>query len=153
MLEIKNITKRFGEKTALENMSFTVPEGSVFGLIGPNGSGKSTLLRIISGVFKPDEGSAEIDGECTFENPAVKEKCFFISDYPYYYNNSTVDNLVKFYRDLYSTWDEEKYRKLCTIFPIGTKDRIVNMSKGNYLLPRALSLIWMFSNLPQKQRL
>ena len=130
MLEIKNITKRFGEKTALENMSFTVPEGSVFGLIGSNGSGKSTLLRIISGVFKPDEGSAEIDGECTFENPAVKEKCFFISDYPYYYNNSTVDNLVKFYRDLYSTWDEEKYRKLCTIFPIGTKDRIVNMSKG-----------------------
>ena len=76
MLEIKNITKRFGEKTALENMSFTVPEGSVFGLIGSNGSGKSTLLRIISGVFKPDEGSAEIDGECTFENPAVKEKCF-----------------------------------------------------------------------------
>ena len=130
MLEIKNITKRFGEKTALEKLSFTVPEGSVFGLIGSNGSGKSTLLRIISGVFRPDEGSAEIDGECTFENPGVKEKCFFISDYPYYYNNSTVESLVNFYRDLYPTWNEEKYKKLCTIFPIGTKDRIVTMSKG-----------------------
>ncbi len=130
MLEIKNITKKFGDKTALENLSFTVPEGSVFGLIGSNGSGKSTLLRIISGVFKPDEGTAEIDGESTYENPLVKEKCFFISDYPYFYNNSTVDSLADFYRNLYPTWNEEKFKKMCTIFPIGTKNRIVNMSKG-----------------------
>ncbi len=130
MLEIKNVTKRFGDKTALEKLSFTVPDGSVFGLIGSNGSGKSTLLRIISGVFKPDGGSVEIDGESTFENPAVKEKCFFISDYPYFYNSSTLDSLVKLYRDLYSTWNEEKYRRLCSLFPINPKDRIVNMSKG-----------------------
>ena len=58
MLEIKNITKKFGDNTALENLSFTIPEGSVFGLIGSNGSGKSTLLRIISGVIYPDGGTA-----------------------------------------------------------------------------------------------
>ena len=130
MLEIKNVTKKFGENTALKNLSFTIPEGSVFGLIGSNGSGKSTLLRIISGVYKPDGGSAEIDGESTFENPSVKEKCFFISDYPYFYNNSTVESLVKFYRDLYPTWNEGKYKKLCGMFPLNTKSRIVNMSKG-----------------------
>lgn len=130
MLEINNVTKKFGDKTALENLSFTVPDGSVFGLIGSNGSGKSTLLRIISGVFKPDGGSAEIDGESTFENPAVKEKCFFISDYPYFYNNSTLESLANFYKDFYPTWDESKFQKLCSVFPIGMKDRIVNMSKG-----------------------
>ena len=78
MLEIKNITKKFGDKTALENLSFTVPESSVFGRIGSNGSGKSTLLRIISGVFQPDSGSAEIDGVSTYENPHLKETWLFI---------------------------------------------------------------------------
>lgn len=130
MLEIKDLTKRFGDMTALERLSFTIPDGSVFGLIGSNGSGKSTLLRIISGVFQPDEGTVEIDGEQTYENPSVKEKIFFISDFPYYYNNSTVESLVKFYRVLYPSWDENKFRRLCSVFPIGTKDRIVNMSKG-----------------------
>ena len=130
MLEIKNITKKFGDKVALDNLSFKVDEGSVCGLIGSNGSGKSTLLRIISGIYKPDSGSAEIDGIPTFENPAVKEQCFFISDFPYYYNNSTVDNLAALYKELYASWDDERFKKLSGLFPIGTGDRIVNMSKG-----------------------
>lgn len=130
MLEINNVTKCFGDKTALNNLSFTIPEGSVFGLIGSNGSGKSTLLRIISGVFKPDNGSVKIDGESTFDNPSTKEKCFFISDYPYFYNNSTIESLKKFYKDFYPTWNEQKYNKLCGMFPLNTGSRIVNMSKG-----------------------
>ena len=146
MLEIKNITKKFGDKTALENLSFTIPEGSVFGLIGSNGSGKSTLLRIISGVFRPDGGTAEIDGESTFENPGIKEKCFFISDYPYFYNNSTLDSMAAFYRDFYPSWDEAKFAKLCGIFPINKKDRIVNMSKG---MQRQAALIIALSACPK----
>ena len=130
MLEIKNITKRFGDKVALDDLSFSIPEGSVFGLIGSNGSGKSTLLRIISGVYEPDEGSAEIDGVSTFEHPEIKQQCFFISDFPYFYNNSTIENLADLYKDLYPTWSDEKFKKLSCIFPIGTRDRIINMSKG-----------------------
>ena len=146
MLEIKNITKKFGDKTALENLSFTVPEGSVFGLIGSNGSGKSTLLRIISGVFKPDGGSAEIDGISTYENPELKEKCFFISDYPYFYNNSTLDSMASFYRNFYPAWDEAKFEKLCSIFPIRKKDRLINMSKG---MQRQAALMTALSACPK----
>lgn len=146
MLEIKNITKRFGEKTALDSLSFTVPEGSVFGLIGSNGSGKSTLLRIISGIYEPDEGTAEIDGESTFENPTVKEQCFFIPDFPYFYNNSTVESLAELYRDMYPTWSEEKFNKLTCIFPIGIKDRIINMSKG---MQRQAALMLALSTNPK----
>lgn len=146
MLEIKNITKKFGEKTALDSLSFTIPTGSVFGLIGSNGSGKSTLLRIISGVYKPDGGSAEIDGESTFENPRIKEQCFFISDYPFYYNNSTVKNLTKFYKGLYPSWDEEKFRKISSLFPLNTKDKIINMSKG---MQRQAALILALSINPK----
>lgn len=130
MLEIKNITKKFGDNVALDNLSFSIPTGSVFGLIGSNGSGKSTLLRIISGVYQSDGGTVEIDGMPTFENPVVKEQCFFISDFPYFYNDSTVENLASLYRDLYSSWDQEKYIALSEMFPINTKDKIIHMSKG-----------------------
>lgn len=146
MLEIKNVTKKFGDNTALENLSFTIPEGSVFGLIGSNGSGKSTLLRIISGVIYPDAGTAEIDGQPTFDNPDVKEKCFFISDFPYFYNNSTVENMAALYRDLYPDWDETRYMRLCSLFPIGTKAKIINMSKG---MQRQAALIIALSAKPK----
>ncbi len=146
MLEIKNVTKKFGEKVALNGLSFNIPTGSVFGLIGSNGSGKSTLLRIISGVYEPDGGTVEIDGESTFENPGVKAQCFFISDFPYFYNNSTVANLAALYRDIYPKWDEDKFQKLCCIFPIKTNDRIINMSKG---MQRQAALMLALSTCPK----
>lgn len=146
MLEIKNVTKKFGDKAALENLSFSVPTGSVFGLIGSNGSGKSTLLRIISGIYEADEGSTEIDGENTFENPAVKETVFFIPDFPFFYNNSTVNGLAKLYGSLYGSWSDEKYKKLIAMFPIGADDRIINMSKG---MQRQAALILALSACPK----
>ena len=146
MLEINNITKRFGDVTALDSLTFSVPEGSVFGLIGSNGSGKSTLLRIISGIYEPDGGEAAIDGVSTFENPEAKEQCFFIPDFPYFYNNSTVNNLAAMYRELYPTWDEEKFQKLTAMFPIGVNDRIINMSKG---MQRQAALMLALSTRPK----
>lgn len=146
MLEIKNITKKFGEKTALNDLSFTIPEGSVFGLIGSNGSGKSTLLRIISGIYAPDGGCIEINGESTFENPDVKEKCFFIPDFPYFYNNSTVSSLAALYKEMYPSWSDEKYQKLICMFPIGVNDRIINMSKG---MQRQAALMLALSTCPK----
>ena len=68
MIEIKNLTKKFGEITALDNLSFNVSDGTVFGLVGSNGAGKSTLLRVLSGVFQADGGEVFIDGENVFEN-------------------------------------------------------------------------------------
>ncbi len=145
MLAIKNITKTFGEKTALNNLSFNIPTGSVFGLIGSNGSGKSTLLRIISGVYQADSGTVEIDGESTFENPKLKGQCFFISDFPYFYNNSTVANLSELYRNIYPNWDEQTFQKLCCIFPIKINERIINMSKG---MQRQAALMLALSTRP-----
>lgn len=64
MIEIKNLTKRFGKSTALDSVSFTVGDGSIFGLVGSNGAGKSTLLRILSGVLKADGGEALVSAKC-----------------------------------------------------------------------------------------
>lgn len=146
MLEIKNVTKNFGEKKALNSLSFNIPTGSIFGLIGSNGSGKSTLLRVISGVYEPDGGSVEIDGVSTYENPKVKEQCFFISDFPYFYNNSTVANLSVLYKSMYPSWSDDKFRKLACMFPININDRIINMSKG---MQRQAALMLALSVCPK----
>lgn len=74
MIEIKNLTKRFGKSTALDSVSFTVGDGSIFGLVGSNGAGKSTLLRILSGVLKADGGEALVSAKMFLKIRALKKK-------------------------------------------------------------------------------
>lgn len=62
MIQVNNVTKKFGSFTALNNMSCKISDGCIYGLIGSNGAGKSTFLRLITGVYKPDEGQVLLDG-------------------------------------------------------------------------------------------
>lgn len=95
MIEIKNLTKKFDSNVALNRMNCYISEGTIFGLAGSNGSGKSTLLRTLSGVYEPDEGQVIIDGEPAFDNHKIKERCYYIADYPFFFNDSTVENMGK----------------------------------------------------------
>ena len=103
MIELKNVSKSFDGIEALKNVSVTVREGEVFGLIGTNGAGKSTLLRVISGVLKPDTGMALIDGENVYENPQAKAKIFFLYVLKFaiikcsnrYYGGNSMENITK----------------------------------------------------------
>ena len=79
MIEVSGINKNFDTIKALDNITAKIEEGHVFGLIGTNGAGKSTFMRILCGVLKPDSGTVLIDGEPIYDNPAVKEKIFYIS--------------------------------------------------------------------------
>lgn len=146
MIEIKNVSKDFEKVKALDSLSLTVNDGTVFGLVGSNGAGKSTLLRVINGVFKADGGEVLIDGENVFENIGVKNKCFFISDYPYFSNNATIENTAYLYRRIYANWDEEYFKTLCKTFPLNTKEKIINMSKG---MQRQSALILALSTRPK----
>lgn len=146
MIELCSVTKRFGNLAALDDISLKIGNGNVLGLVGSNGSGKSTMLRLISGVFEADEGEILIDGEDSFENTAAKGKVFFVSDYPYFYNDSTVKNTADLYKRLYTSWSEEKYSYLCSLFPIHQNQRIINMSKG---MQRQAALILALSCRPK----
>ena len=99
MIEIRQLTKVFDKVTALDRLDLTVENGSVTGLIGSNGGGKSTLLRLLSGVYHPDGGEILIDGAAPFDNPAVKGSCCFVSDFPFYYSDSTLNNTAALYRN------------------------------------------------------
>ena len=80
MLELKNVSKSFGKFKALDNLTMTIPQGSVYGLVGPNGAGKTTAIRHITGVYRPDEGEITMEGLPIYENPQVKQAIGYIPD-------------------------------------------------------------------------
>ncbi|CAB1244116.1 ABC transporter [Ruminococcaceae bacterium BL-6] len=145
MIEVKSLLKKFGSAVALNEISFTIGGGSVFGLVGSNGAGKSTLLRTLSGVYRADGGQAEIDGETPFENSRVKNRLFFISDYPYFFAQASLDDMADFYAGIYRNWDQKRYLELCSIFPLDRTSKIINMSKG---MQRQAALITALSTRP-----
>lgn len=146
MIEITNLSKKFDKIAAIDNISLNIDKGSVVGLVGSNGSGKSTLLRVLSGVYEPNGGTVTIDGSVLSDNPKAKGDCYFIPDFPFFYNNSTIDNIAFLYRNLYPNWSEEAFNRYCTIFPIQRKARIINMSKG---MQRQAALILALSTCPK----
>lgn len=129
MIEIKNLSKSFGEKQVYKNADITVQSGSICGLVGINGAGKSTLLRILSGVIKPDEGTVSIDGEEVFDNEKIKREIFFLSDDPYYDTGVTGLKLKELYSTFYH-FDEWIFTSHIQTFKLDLKKPIRNFSKG-----------------------
>ena len=130
MLEIKNITKKLGDKNVLDNCSLTVEKGSVLGLIGPNGAGKSTLLRCICDVYQSDSGSITFDGETIHENEYLKQNILYLSDDPYYLYNATIKDMKEFYQIFYPQFDEKVYDKYLKLFKLDENKNMNNFSKG-----------------------
>ena len=76
MIEIKNVTKRFGEKTAVNNLSVDIPTGCIVGFIGPNGAGKTTTIHMMTGVLTPDEGTITLNGKDIVKDPVNAKREF-----------------------------------------------------------------------------
>ncbi|MGN0654112.1 MAG: ABC transporter ATP-binding protein [Oscillospiraceae bacterium] len=131
MIELKGVTKRFDDKfIALDNIDLTVPSGTAFGLLGSNGAGKSTILRLISGIYKQEEGTATVDGENIFDNVSVKERVFFIDDETVQFSKYTLKDLKNFYKGFYPNFSEELFEKLRTQINLPLDKRIDRFSKG-----------------------
>ena len=130
MLELKHVTKTFGSFKALDDLTLTVPKGSVYGLVGPNGAGKSTAIRHITGVYRPDCGTITIGGQTVYENPQVKETIGYIPDDIFYFSSATLEDMRKFYRGMYPKFDDTLFERLKDIFRLPEKTPIRRYSKG-----------------------
>ncbi len=97
MIEVESLTKQFGSKIAVNNLSFTVKKGEVLGFLGPNGAGKSTTMRMITGFFPPSSGDARVCGISIVDNPAeAKTKIGYLPESAPLYNDMTVTGFLKF---------------------------------------------------------
>ena len=130
MIEVKKLVKTFGNFRALDGLDINVPSGAVYGLVGPNGAGKSTVIRHITGILKQDSGEVKVDGEDVYENTEVKEKIAYIPDDVFYYTQASVNDMMKFYRDMYPKFDMERFSSLGKVFGIKTSSPVRKLSRG-----------------------
>ena len=130
MIEVRELVKRFDGFAALDGASLSVTTGSVYGLVGPNGAGKSTLIRHLTGIYRQDEGTISIAGEPVWENSALKARVVAIPDDWYYFPQSSIRDMMRFYRSFYPAFNMERYEKLKEVFQIDEKRPIRRLSKG-----------------------
>ncbi len=135
MIEVKNLTKRFGDKKAVDNISFSVEEGQILGFLGPNGAGKSTTMNILTGYISSTSGKAMINGIDILENPTkAKEQIGYLPEIPPLYIDMTVKEYLNFVYDLKKCRlpRMEHIKEICDLVKIGdVYGRIIkNLSKG-----------------------
>ena len=130
MLEMKNVTKKFGSFVALDDLTLTVPKGAVYGLVGPNGAGKSTAIRHLTGVYKADAGDVLCNGQKVYENPAVKQGIGYIPDDIFYYPSATMEDMRRFYKGMYPGFDDGLFQRLREVFDLPMDSSIRRFSKG-----------------------
>lgn len=136
MIEVKNLTKRYGNHLAVENVSFNVEKGEILGLLGPNGAGKSTIMNIITGYISTTEGSVKVNGVDIYEEPEeVKKMIGYLPELPPLYLDMTVKEYLNFAADIKKIKRDEKKQmiedimELTKIAPMA--NRLINqLSKG-----------------------
>lgn len=133
MIEIEEVTKQFGRLAAVNRLSLTIPDNSMFGLLGTNGAGKSTLLRMLAGVIKQDSGTITIDGEVQTKKTGRiygKQKIFFLSDDQYFFPNATPVSMAGFYESMYPLFDKQRFFQMLNAFELPPDKKIHSFSKG-----------------------
>lgn len=112
MIKTEKLCKTFGEIKAVNEVSLTITDNSIFGLAGTNGAGKSTLLRILAGVLRQDSGKILVDGQEVYENPACKREIFFLPDSSYFFQNSSICDMARYFSMYYPRYDVARVEKL-----------------------------------------
>ena len=130
MIKVSAVTKYFDDYKVLDEISLHVRRGTIYGLIGPNGAGKTTVINHINGVLKPLSGDIIIDGEKVYENESIKKRVLNIADDWFYYGTFTIKEMAKFYGDMYSDFNWERYEGIKQTFKIDEKRQIRKLSKG-----------------------
>ena len=136
MIEIRNLTKKYGSFTAVDDISLSVARGEIFGFLGPNGAGKTTTIRILAGLSLPTSGIVRVAGhDVTTEAVAAKSVMGYVPDRPYLYEKLTGRELLHFVVDLYrKEWSscEPRAVELLRYFGLGDwiDARIENLSHG-----------------------
>lgn len=128
LIELSHLSKYYGKKPALQNVSLTLESGKIIGLLGPNGSGKTTLIKILNGLLKDIQGEVLIQGQKP--GPSTKAIVSYLPDDDYFSDWMKAEDAIHLFKDFYSDFDEKKAASLLERLSIDPKQRIKTMSKG-----------------------
>ncbi|MFO7320050.1 MAG: ABC transporter ATP-binding protein [Bacillota bacterium] len=124
----ERVSKSFGRVRAVDELSFTIREGTILGLLGPNGSGKSTMLKLIAGLYRPDAGRVTIDGQ--EPSPKTKAMVAYLPEIDYLYGWMTVRQTLEYVSAFYADWDRERAEGLLKFMGLDPEARVSRLSKG-----------------------
>ena len=129
LLEFSNITKKYGSKIALDNVSFNLEPGKIIGLLGPNGSGKSTILKLVNGLLQPTEGEIKIMGN----PPGIMSKSIisYLPERTYLNEWMKISDLINFFADFYIDFDINKANEMVIALKLDPNHKLKTLSKGN----------------------
>ncbi|HEX5167349.1 MAG TPA: ATP-binding cassette domain-containing protein, partial [Thermomicrobiales bacterium] len=130
-VETRGLTLRYGEKTALDNLSFALDGGKIYGLLGRNGSGKSSLLSVLAAFRKADAGEVLVGGEPVFENPAITEQiCLIRESVDVFERSATIESVLGFTSAIRPGWDAEYAGRLLDAFELDPRQKVKDLSRG-----------------------
>ena len=131
VISLQNVSKRFANTQALDEVTLDIPQGVVFALLGENGAGKTTMIRILTGFEKPDSGTATLLGSnCAKQGLEIRRKIGYVSDAPALYEWMTAEEIGWFTSAFYDDAFPDRYLELITAFDVPAGTRLKSLSKG-----------------------
>lgn len=136
MIEVKELTKIFGDRVAVDHLSFKINNGKIYGFLGPNGAGKSTTMNMITGCLAPTSGTVKINGFDVYDEPLKAKQCIgYLPEIPPLYNELTPFEYLRFVAEAKGVSYERALRQVHEVMELtqidGMKDRLIkNLSKG-----------------------
>lgn len=128
LVECKNLTKKYGSRTAIDNIDLAIESGHIIGLLGPNGSGKTTLIKMMNGLLTPTSGSLYMKQNPI--GPASKKHISYLPDHTYLNMNQRVRDIVSYFADFYEDFEPKRAYDMLEKLSINPDDRLRTMSKG-----------------------
>ncbi|NLJ97976.1 MAG: ABC transporter ATP-binding protein [Tissierellia bacterium] len=128
IIEIKNLTKNYFNKRALDNLNLDIESGKVVGILGPNGSGKTTLIKILTGLLRQTKGEITVDGHEV--GIYTKSIVSYLPDRNFLYNWMKIEDAFQLYKDFYADFDEKKFEALLDFMKLDKSMKIESLSKG-----------------------
>ncbi|MBO5994385.1 MAG: ABC transporter ATP-binding protein [Firmicutes bacterium] len=130
MINVTDVTKRFGDTAALDGLNMTVPKGSIYGLMGLNGAGKTTIIKHLAGFLMEDSGEITIDGQLVPDNEELKKRVLFIPDELFFFRGYSMKEMARYYSGIYPKWNQERFEAMTRDFQLNAGSNIGKFSKG-----------------------
>ena len=130
MIKIDKLSKKYEKDYVLKDLSCTILDNSIYGLVGANGSGKSTLLRTIMGIYEADSGVISVSGESVYDNEIIKQKMVFVQDDLFFYPGYTLMDTARYYQSMYKDFDINYLKELAGMLNLSLDKKISTFSKG-----------------------